>query len=122
MNRASTAARVLAAGLGVGLLAEFLVRNHAIGINLVLATGAMLAAVAVLRPKERRMDPVDLWLPVGAVLFAAFPAFRTDGPLVAVDTLAVIVLVGATVAAASGVSVTRRTLLGGLELAARVAG
>jgi hypothetical protein len=122
MDRASTAARVLAAGLGVGLLAELLVRDHAIGINLLLVTGAMLAAVALLRPKEGRMDPLDLWLPVGAVLFAAFPVLRTDGPLVAVDTLVVIVLVGATVAAATGVSVTRRTLLGGLELAARVAG
>jgi hypothetical protein len=122
MNRASTAARVLAAGLGIGLVTELLVRGHAIGINLVLVTSALLVAVAVLRPKGRRMDPLDAWLPVGAVLFAAFPAVRTDEPLVVVDTLVVLVLVGATAAAAAGAAVTRSSLLAGLELAAHVGG
>jgi uncharacterized protein DUF4153 len=120
MDRASSAARVLAAALGIGLLTELLIRGHAVGVNLVLVTGALLAAVAVLRPRDRRLDPLDAWLPFGALLFAAFPALRTDEPLIVVDTLVVIVLVGATVAAATGAPVTRQTLLAGLELAARV--
>jgi hypothetical protein len=121
MNRASIAARVLAAGLGVGLITELLVRGHAIGINLLLATSAMLVAIAILRPKGSRMDPLDVWLPVGALVFAAFPAFRTDGPLVVIDSLVVLVLLGATVAAVAGAAVTRRSLLAGLELATWVA-
>lgn len=121
MNRASIAARVLAAGLGVGLLAELLVRGHAIGINLLLVTGAMLVAIAITRPKGVRMDPLDVWLPVGALMFAAFPALRRDGPLVVIDSLVVLVLLGATVAAVAGAAVTRRSLLAGLELATWVA-
>jgi hypothetical protein len=120
MNRASIAARALAAGLGVGLLAELLVRGHAVGINLFLVTVAMLAAIAILRP-HGRMDHLDLWLPAGALGFSAFPVLRSDGPLVFIDGLVVLVLLGATVAAVAGASVTRRSLLAGLELATRVA-
>lgn len=122
MNRASAAARVIAAGLGIGLMTELLIRRHAIGINLLLVTSALLVAVAVLRPRGRRMDPLDAWLPLGAVLFATFPALRTDEPLVVIDALVAVVLVGATVAAAAGATVTRRSLLAGLELAAHVGG
>jgi uncharacterized protein DUF4153 len=116
----SLLARALVLALGVGLLAEILLDRHALGLNVPLMTMAFLGAAFAVRPSGRRMDSLDLWLPLAAVVFAAFVAIRADRALVQLDVLATILLCGASVAAFAGAAVVRSSFNAGIALAARV--
>ena len=80
------AAVVLAVGAAIGLLVQLLFFAVPLGINLVVLIGALLAAGWLVRGAGARLDPVDAWLPVGAMALAAFVAVRTDPVLVMLDT------------------------------------
>ncbi len=121
MHRPLVAVRTLAVALGVGLAAELLLDGHALGINVFLATSALLAAVVVAAGGVRRLDPLDAWIPAGALILAAFPAIRDDAPLVLLDVTGALGLAGASVAAFAGCEVTRRMATAVVGLAARVA-
>ena len=70
---------------------------------------ALLVAAAVVAGRDglRRMDPVDSWLPVAAIAFAAMPAIRTDDWLVASDLALAAALGAGTIACLAGARITR---------------
>lgn len=108
MDPRRAAALVGCAG-ALGLGAQLLFYAIPLGINLVLMVTATLIASWFTRPAEARFDPLDAWLPAGAIALAAAVAFRADPVLVLLDTLGAVALTGASVAAVSGVRVTRRS-------------
>jgi hypothetical protein len=106
------ARRLLAAALVIGVLAQALLFRTALGLNLVLIVGALLASALILRRPAARLDRLDAWIPLAALAFAAFVAVRADPFLVFVDTLAALALGAGAVAAIGGAALTRRSLLG----------
>jgi hypothetical protein len=100
---------VLLAGLIIGLLAAASVYGNALGLDVLALTLAVLAGGWVVRRPDRALDPLDLWLPAGAVMMAALVAVRGDSFLAALDTLAAIAYTAAAVVAMSGLAVTRRS-------------
>jgi hypothetical protein len=105
----STARRIVLAALAVGVLVDILVPGVAAGVNAALVVAAALVAAAVIAGDDgmRRMDPVDAWLPVAALAFAAMPAVRTDDWLVTADLLVAGMLTPATIACIAGARITR---------------
>lgn len=101
------AAVLLATGAGLGLVAQLLFFAVPLGINVVLMIAALLCAGWITRRPGTRLDPIDAWLPLGAVVLAAFVAVRTDPVLVTLDTFGAVAFAGASVAALGGVRVTR---------------
>lgn len=118
--RALGPARIAALAVAVGLAAQLLLHGHAPGVNVPIATAVLLVAAAIAAGGVRRTDPLDAWIPLTALLLAAFVAVRDDPPLVALDVAGALALSGASVAAFAGESVTRRTTLSAIELAGRV--
>jgi Domain of unknown function (DUF4173) len=110
MDLQTLARRALALATAVGLVAELVLDRHEPGINLLIASTALLASAWVVAGGPPRLDPLDAWLPIAALVFVGFVALRDDGPLVALDTVAAVGLVGASVAAFAGWSVTRSAL------------
>ena len=70
---------------------------------------AVLVAGWWIRRRGRALDPLDAWLPAGAVLLAVLVAVRADPFLGVVDSLAAVALTGASLAACSGLAVSRRS-------------
>ena len=105
----STARRIVLAALAVGVLVDILVPGVAAGVNAVLVVAAALIAAAVVAGPAglRRMDPVDAWLPVAALAFAAMPGIRTDDWLVTADLLLAGTLTAGTIACLAGARITR---------------
>ena len=105
----STARRIVLAALAVGVLVDVLVPGVAAGVNAVLVVAAALIAAAVVAGQAglRRMDPVDAWLPVAALAFAAMPGIRTDDWLVTADLLLAGTLTAGTIACLAGARITR---------------
>ena len=103
------ARRLLAAGLALGLLAELVLDGRAYGVNIVLLVVPTLGAGWLLRRPGRAPDPLDVWLPIAAVAFAAFVAVRGDPFVATLDTLAAMAFLGASLIAISGLAVTRRS-------------
>jgi hypothetical protein len=105
----SIARRVLAGGLAIGWLAEFVLDGPAYGVNVLILVSATLGAGWLLRRQGRAPDPLDAWLPASALILAAFVAVRGDPFLAVVDTLGALAFLGATLVAFSGLAVTRRS-------------
>jgi len=118
----SIALRILALAAAVGLVSQALLIGNVLGLNLPLMAGAVLAAAVALRPVGRRIDPLDLWLPVGAIAVTAGIALRADPFLVLLDIGSGCLLLGAAVAAIGGSAVTRRSAGAIVELALIVLG
>jgi hypothetical protein len=121
------ARRLLGAALVIGVLAELLLDGPALGINVLLITVVMLVAAWLVRRRGTAPDPLDAWLPVAAMTCAAAVALTGDRFLALVDSAAAFAFVGASVVAASGVAITRRSagiiaMLGGAVVAAAVGG
>jgi hypothetical protein len=108
-----SARRLLAAALVIGVLAQALLFRTALGLNLVLIVGGLVASAFLVRRPAARLDRLDAWIPPAALGLAAFVAVRADPFLVFVDTLLALGLGAAAVAAIGGATVTRRSL-GGL--------
>ena len=79
-----------------------------LGINVPIATVAILAFVTRFGPSRRPADRLDLWLPVVAVLASLGPAVRTDPSVVVLDLGLVGLATAAWGVAVSGVPVTKR--------------
>ena len=105
----SLARRILLAALAIGVLADIALDGPAFGLNLPVLTAAMLAAAWLLRRPGRAPDPLDAWLPVSALVLAAFVAVRADPFVTFLDIAGAAVFMGASVAAFSGLAVTRRS-------------
>ena len=118
----STAIRILAIAAAIGLLSQAVLLDNAFGINLPFLATALLAAAVALRPAGRRLDPLDLWLPIAAIAVTAGIAIRSDPFLVFLDICTGCLLLGAAIAAIGGIPVTRRSAAGVVELALIVLG
>lgn len=116
------ALRILALAGVIGLVAQGLLLDNLLGVNAVILAAGLLGAAWVLRPADRRMDPLDQWLPPAALAISAFIAVRADPVLLALDVLAAGVLLGASVAAIAGEAVTRRSAVRVVELGLLVIG
>ena len=103
------ARRLLAIAFAIGVLADLLFEGTAIGINVVVLVAAVLAAAWFVRRRGRAPDPFDAWLPITALVLAGLTAVRADPFLAGLDLLAAAALVGASMAAFSGLAVTRRS-------------
>ena len=104
------ARRLLLVAIGIGVLGEIVLDGSAAGINILLMTVAVLAAAWLVRRPGRAPDPLDAWLPIAAIVLAAFVAIRADPFLAALDLAGAAAFTGASVVAFSGLAVTRRSL------------
>ena len=104
-----TARQLLLIALAIGLLGEIALDGSAAGINVLLMTSAILAAAWVVRRPGRAPDPLDAWLPVSALVLAGFVAIRADPFLAALDLSGAAASTAGSVAAFSGLAVTRRS-------------
>ena len=121
------ARRVLATGLALGLLTELVLDGPAYGLNVVVVVAATLGAGWLLRRRGRAPDPLDAWLPVTALVLAAFVALRGDPFMAFLDTAGAFTFTGGSLVAFSGTPVTRRfasviATMGTLALGAAFAG
>ena len=125
MSLAPTTARDAAtiglAALAIGLLAQFLFIDAAFGVNVPIATTALLAAGWLVRDRSRpKPRLVDAWLAPMAIVFSGFVALRGDVTLVDLDMLAALGLAGGALASFGGLSVVERPMAGILALGARL--
>jgi Domain of unknown function (DUF4173) len=104
-----TARQLLLIALAIGVLGEIALDGSAAGINVLLMTSAILAAAWVVRRPGRAPDPLDAWLPVSALVLAGFVAIRADPFLAALDLSGAAASTAGSVAAFSGLAVTRRS-------------
>ncbi|HEX6868574.1 MAG TPA: DUF4173 domain-containing protein [Candidatus Limnocylindrales bacterium] len=121
------ARRLLVGAIILGLLAEVVLDGPAFGINILTLVLATLAIGWLFRRRDRAPDPLDSWLPLTAVVLAAFVAVRADPFLALLDTFGAALFLGASIAAFSGLAITRRsaaaiTTMAAWTLAAVVAG
>lgn len=104
------ARRVSVIGLVLGLLIEIAFDGPSPGLNVPIVVAATLAAAVLFRRPGRRLDPLDAWLPISALVLAGFVAIRGDEFLAALDILGALAFGGATVIALAGTPVTRRSV------------
>jgi hypothetical protein len=116
------ALRILVLAAAIGLVAQALLLGNLLGINAPILAASLLGAAFVLRPADRRMDPLDRWLPPAALAISLAIAIRADPTLLALDLGAACVLLGASIAAIAGEAVTRRSAARVVELALLVLG
>jgi hypothetical protein len=125
MHSAPTIART-SMGIGLvalaaGLLAQYLFVDAAFGINVPIATAALLLAGWVVRdPANPPPRLVDGWLAPGALILAAFVALRGDGTLVTLDILGAIALSGAALVSFGGLRLLERPFAAIAELGGRL--
>lgn len=113
------ARRAAASALIVGVVADVLFDRVALGINVPIATAALLAVVTWFGPGRQPADRLDLWLPALAIVASLGPALRTDPSVVGLDLWLVAGGVSAWSFAVSGVAVTRRTAAAVVQLGVR---
>jgi hypothetical protein len=117
-----TATRVLALAALVGLVSQALLLGNLLGLNAPLLSAALLATGWLVRPVDRRVDPIDWWLPAAALAVSAGIALRADPVLNLLDAGVACGLLGASMAAFAGLAVTRRSALAVVELGFLVLG
>ena len=103
------ARRAAASAVIAGIVADALFDRTPLGINVALATTAVLILVTWFGPGRRPVDRLDTWLPVLALVASLGPAIRTDPTVVTLDLWLMAAAVSAWSFAVSGVPVTRRT-------------
>ena len=101
---------LLAIAIAIGVLGDIALDGPALGINVLVMTTAVLAAAWLVRRPDRAPDPLDAWLPTTALVLAGAVAIRADPFVALLDLLAIASFTGASVAAFSGLAVTRRSL------------
>jgi len=116
------AVRLLALAALVGWLAQALLIENLLGINAPILAAVLLLAGWVVRPADRPVDRLDWWLPAAALAVSAGIAVRADPTLVALDAMVACGLLGASMAAFSGLAVTRRSAIAVVELGLLVLG
>jgi hypothetical protein len=116
----SIARRLIVTALALGVAGQSLFVGYGAGLNVTVLVCLTLATVLLARPRRARIDPVDAWIPVSAVLFSIFVAVRGDATLIQADTAAALMLLGASAPALAGVPVTRGALATILGVGGRV--
>jgi hypothetical protein len=106
----SAARALLLFALAVGVVGEIALDGPAPGINFPLMTLLVLGVGWAVRRAGRFPDPVDAWLPITAVVLASGIAVRADPFVGLLDLTSAAAFTGASVAAFSGLAVTRRSL------------
>ena len=107
MHWVRSPAAMLLAALLFGVAGQQLFFARSAGVNVLLATAMLLAIGWWLRPRERRPDIADSWLPVGALVLAALCVIRADPALLAFDISSTAALAAAWFAALGGARITR---------------
>jgi hypothetical protein len=108
MNR-DVALRCLGAAALIGIVGQGLLFATGTGLNILLTTAAVLLAGWVVAGRGRRLDRLDAWMPIAALVIAAGMAIRSDGFTVLLDLGTTASLVSASMAAFAGAAVTRRS-------------
>jgi hypothetical protein len=124
MDRA-TATRALGAAAIIGVVAQAWLFRTALGVNVVLLAAAVLGAgwlIGRSPGRGARLDPLDAWLPIAALVVAAMIGIRSDPFLVLLDAVTAATLLAASMAALAGAAVTRRSALAITILGATVLG
>jgi hypothetical protein len=103
------ARRIVLVALAIGGVAEVALDGPAAGLNVPLLTGLILLAAWLVRRRGRAPDPLDGWLPVAAIILAALVAVRADPFVAFLDMAGAAAFTVASVAAFSGLAVTRRS-------------
>ncbi|MEO5884358.1 MAG: DUF4173 domain-containing protein [Candidatus Limnocylindrales bacterium] len=103
------ARRLLFVALAIGIAADLLLDGPAFGINVPIMVAAVLAGGWFVRRRGRAPDPLDAWLPIAALVLAAFVAVRGDPFVALLDTAGAAAFTGASLVAFSGLAVTRRS-------------
>ena len=116
------ALRILVLAAAIGLAAQALLLDNLLGVNAPILAGCLLGAAFVLRPADRRIDPLDRWLPPTAMAISLGIALRADPVLLELDLAAACALLGASIAAIAGEAVTRRSAVRVVELGFLVLG
>jgi hypothetical protein len=101
------AVRVILIAVAAGVAAQLLIFMQQPGLNWPIWIAALLGAPVLTRRSGAQLDRADIWLPIGALTFAAFIAVRDDPGLFAFDLLASSALALASVVAIGGLPVTR---------------
>ena len=118
--------RLALAGLlavAFGVIAQLLFYGADLGINVPLATAALLVAAWLVRGRGLPVPRwTDAWLPLAALVFAAFIALRGDVTLLLLDLLVVLTLAGASVVALGGIPVVAQPIHRVVILAGRFIG
>ena len=108
--------------LAIGLLAQLLFIDAGLGINVSIATAALLMAGWVIRdPARPAPRPLDRCLAPGALTLSAFVALRGDVTLVTLDILGAVALSGAALASFGGLRLLERPFAAIVDLAGRLA-
>jgi hypothetical protein len=97
----------LFAAVFFGVAGQQLFFARAAGANVLVATVLFLGLGWWLRPRDRRPDLLDGWLPIAAVTFAALCVVRADAALLLFDAAAAAALALAWTVALGGTPVTR---------------
>jgi hypothetical protein len=116
------AIRILVLAAAIGLAAQALLLDNLLGVNAPILAGCLLGAAFMLRPADRRIDPLDRWLPPTAMAISLGVAVRADPVLLELDLAAACALLGASIAAIAGEAVTRRSAIRVVELGFLVVG
>jgi hypothetical protein len=116
----SVARRIVVVSFVLGLVVVRLCFDLPIGINAPAVAVLVLAGAWLTRPASARFDPLDAWLPVGAVALTLGAALRGDPVLQVVDLGLALALVGAAVPAIAGFAITRSTALALTGIGVRV--
>lgn len=101
---------LLSLALAFGILAQYLFYRSALGINVGIASLAVIAVGWRLRPAGARIDALDRWIVPAALAFAFLPALRADLMLLLFDVPATIGLVTMAAVSFGGVPMTRRAV------------
>ena len=115
------ARRIALAAVVAGVVGGVLFDRVGLGINVPIAVGGILVATTIFRPRQRRIDPLDLWLPPVALAAALVVALRTDLVIVFLAVLLAGLATLAWAVAASGEALTRRSVLAVAALGALAA-
>ena len=105
--RTDRAVALLASGLALGILAQYLFVGERAGIGFFVLVGAVLALDAMLRARRLPISGGQLLLPAAALIFAGFVAVRTDSSLVPFDVEAALALCLLSVMSSRGFDVLR---------------
>jgi hypothetical protein len=105
-----------------GVVVQLLFYGAALGINVPLATVALLVAAWLAGGRRSGVPWSDAWLPIAALVFGGFVALRGDVTLLLLDLLIVLTLTGASVVALGGITVVARPIHQVVLLASRFIG
>lgn len=114
--------------VAIGLLAQYLFVDAAFGINVPIATAALLAAGWAIRDRSKPWPRwSDAWFAPGALVLSTFVALRGDTTLEVLDVLGAIALTGAALVSFGGLRVLERpasivTALAGRLFVSAIAG